>query len=71
MLEDSTIIMRIGRNRSGQDAGEIDMEVAVQRVEDLCAADYNALLRTIDAARSSCIHAWHGRSKPAQAGGGE
>jgi hypothetical protein len=57
MIEDSTVLIRIGRNRSGFDAGCIDMEVAVDRVEDLCEADYKELLRTIDAAKNSCKRA--------------
>lgn len=55
MLNEDRILIRIGRNRSGQDAGEIDMEVAVQWVQELSAQDFEQLLRTLDAARQSCL----------------
>lgn len=55
MLNEDTLIVKIGRNRSGQDSGEIDMEVACARVEDLCDYDFKELLKTLEAAKESCI----------------
>lgn len=54
MLNQDKLIIKIGKNRSGNDAGEIDMEVAVQYVEDLCDHDFQQLLATLDAAKASC-----------------
>ena len=47
-------IVTIGRNRSGMDAGEIDMAVRVQLVADLSLPDFMELLSTLEAAKKSC-----------------
>ena len=61
MLNQDTLLVKIGRNRSGESAGRIDMEVAVQRVADLCYADFVELMETLCAAGDSCMQAWDGR----------
>lgn len=57
MLDEKRLLVKIGRNRSGQDAGEIDMEVAVQHIEDLCDYDFDQLLIMLDVAKESCERA--------------
>ncbi len=54
MLDKNRLLVKIGRNRSGQDSGEIDMEVAVQYIEDLCDHDFEQLLIMLDCAKKSC-----------------
>lgn len=57
MLNRDRLLIGIGRNRSGQDAGCIDMEVAVQYIEDLSDYDFEQLLLIIDSAKESCKRA--------------
>jgi len=61
MLNQDTLLVKIGRNRSGESAGRIDMEVAVARVADLCDADFVELMETLCAAGDSCMTAWDNR----------
>ena len=57
MLNQDKLLIKIGRNRSGQFAGEIDMEVNVFRIRDLCDNDFQELLITLDCAKKSCMNA--------------
>lgn len=59
MLDKNTLIIKIGRNRSGESAGCVDMEIATNRVEDLSDYDFEELLKTIKSAKDSCIEARH------------
>lgn len=63
MLNQDRLIVKIGRNRSGFDAGDIDMEVAHKYVQELSDQDFEELLDTLDAARISCIRARENANK--------
>ncbi len=56
MLDRDKLLIKIGKNRSGESSGQIDMEVAVQLVENLCDYDFRELLKTLDSARNSCLN---------------
>lgn len=56
ILNKNTLV-KIGRNRSEQDSGEIDIEVSVSRVEELSEDDFEKLIATLESAKFGCINA--------------
>ncbi len=59
MLNQDTLIVKIGRNRGGDSVEKIDMAVDVRRVMGLCDFDFQELLNTLESARKSCLRIRH------------
>lgn len=57
MLDQDKLLIKIGRNRSGESSSQIDMKVAVKLIENLSDYDFRELLKTLDSVRNSCLNA--------------
>jgi hypothetical protein len=52
---DDECVMAVVRNRSGESAGEIDMDLFTERFEKLCIGDLDDVLITLNTLSKRCM----------------